>query len=157
MIDQLLDEIIKREGSKDTLDRAGRSKYGISEKYHPEAWKNGPPTLEMAKQIYFQIYFITPKLHLINPNYLQAQLMDFGVLSGPMVAIQHLQRALNIGVDGVIGPITLSVLGTQNPEVVNQKLVVSRGLMLARLVQKRPSDLQYLFGWLNRVFSFLRS
>lgn len=155
-MDQLLEEILRREGSKDTVDSAGRTKYGISEKYHPEVWKDGPPTREEAKSIYFDQYIVGPNIHKIEPDELRNQVADFGVHSGPPVAIKHLQKILSVQVDGILGPITLHALSHRNEEDVNQKLVVSRVLLLSRIVQKRPSDLKYLFGWINRALSFLR-
>lgn len=159
MIDDLLMEIIQREGIKDTNnpnDSGGRTKYGISEKYHPEAWAKGSPTLEQAKDIYFNLYVVKPNLHRIQPEWLMAQVVDFGVHSGPATAIKHLQKILNVKDDGIFGSQTEDALKTQNPSSINNRLVKSRVLMMSRLVQKRPKDLEFIFGWHNRALSFLR-
>ena len=159
MLEQLLDEIIHNEGKKETNrpnDSGGRTKYGISERWHPEEWVNGPPTLERAKEIYLHQYIIGPKIHMITPDYLMFQVADFGVPSGPAVAIRHLQRILNVDADGEIGPLTLEALSKRDPEKINNLLVKSRVLMFSRLVQKRPKDLENLYGWNQRAFSFLR-
>lgn len=159
MIDTLLDEIVAREGAKDTNDPAdsgGRTKYGISEKYHPEAWKDGPPTEEEAKDIFLKHYIIAPGIHKVTPDYLMNFVADIAVLSGPNTAIQQLQKALGVTVDGDLGPETLAALSSRNPEVTLVKLVKIRVLALVRLAQKRPKDLKWLFGWVTRSFSFLR-
>ena len=159
MIDALLEEILLREGSKDTNnpnDSGGRTKFGISEKWHPEAWRNGPPSRDEAKLIFLNQYVIQPGFPQVKPDYLMEQLVDFGVNSGPMVAIRKLQDILGVNVDGVLGPLTLKFLAKRNPEVLNALLVKSRVLMMARLVQKRPKDLAFLFGWQSRALSFLR-
>lgn len=158
-MDTLLDEIIKREGVKDTNnpnDSGGRTKFGISEKWHPEAWTNGPPTLEQAKTIYFDEYVVKPGFTKIQPEYLMAQLIDWGVNSGPTVAIQRFQKLLGVAQDGIIGPSTLQTLKLRNPETINNQLANERVLMLSRLVQKRPKDLEFLFGWVRRAQSFQR-
>lgn len=157
VFDTLINEIIQREGRKETNrknDSGGRTKYGISEKYHPEAWQNGPPTEEIAREIYLNQYVIRPGFHRVQPLYLMEQLVDFGVPSGPETAIMHLQRILNVPVDGQLGPITLDALSRRDPKIVNNKLVDSRLMMFARIVVKRPKDLENLVGWMNRALSF---
>lgn len=41
-----------------TVDAGGRTRYGIAEKYNPDLWKNGPPSLEDAKRAYINRYWI---------------------------------------------------------------------------------------------------
>ncbi len=156
----MIAEIIQRESVKDTdnpNDAGGRTKYGISSKWHPELWKDGPPTLKVAQDTYFQQYIVGPKIHLIAPDYLMIQVADFGVLSGPGTAIMHLQGLLNVKQDGDIGPATLEAIKARNPESLNNLLVIDRIFMLVRLAQKRPSDLSNLFGWVRRASTFLRT
>lgn len=159
VIHKLLDELIVREGVKDTNnphDPGGRTKYGISERAHPEAWKNGPPTRQVAEDIFFRMYMVKSGFIYTTPDFLAEQLIDWGVTSGPLLVTMELQRILRVPVDGKIGPITKGALAEQNAEVVNTKVVIAHVLMLGRLVQKRPSQLTFLFGWLTRALSFLR-
>lgn len=159
MLDALIMEIIDREGRKDTNnpnDSGGRTKYGISENAHPEAWVDGPPSLEVAKQIILLDYLVKPNIHRIQPDYLRDQVADFAVPSGPHIAIQHLQRLVGVDADGVLGPATFAALATRNPETIHTQLIDSRVLMFARLVQRRPKDLEFLYGWLRRALSFRR-
>lgn len=157
MIGTIIDDVIKREGAKDTNnpnDSGGRTKYGISEHWNPEAWKNGPPTLDQARAIYFAQYVTAPGFDKVQPSFLQEQLVDFGVLSGPMVAIQHVQKLMGLDSDGKLGPLTLATLLKREPTKLNNQLVDDRALTMARIVQKNPKDLEFLFGWLTRAFSF---
>ena len=52
----LIDDIIDREGgstlTNDPTDKGGRTKYGISEKSNPEAWKDGDVWRAQAPDIY---------------------------------------------------------------------------------------------------------
>jgi|6_EtaG_2_1085325.scaffolds.fasta_scaffold21331_4 lysozyme family protein len=156
-IDTLLEEIIAREGAKDTHspnDSGGRTKFGISQKWHPEAWEHGPPSREQAEQIYLEQYIINPGIHRIKPDFVQGQLVDYAVLSGPHRAIVALQNVLQIKEDGIIGPVTLGMLGTLDAREINNKLVDRRVLLMARLVQQRPKDLVWLFGWISRALKF---
>ncbi|PYV10095.1 MAG: hypothetical protein DMG23_08815 [Acidobacteria bacterium] len=34
-----------------TVDQGGRTRFGVSEKAHPEAWKNGPPSFDDALKL----------------------------------------------------------------------------------------------------------
>lgn len=160
MIEQLLNDIIQRESVKDTNnpnDSGGRTKYGISERWNPDAWKNGPPTLEQAKSIYLKLYIMDPGFLQIKSDFLFAQVVDFAVLSGPLVATQHLQKVLGVAQDGKLGPSTVAALDRANPTNINNLLVDDRVLMLDRVVQKHPTDLEFIFGWHSRALSFRRS
>ncbi len=155
--DTLLEEIIARESAKDTNDpndSGGRTKFGISQFWHPEAWEQGPPTKDIAKEIYTRDYVIRPKLHLVKPDFLMGQLVDYGVLSGPTRAVIALQHILGIKEDGIIGPVTLSKLQSRDAREVNNQIVDRRVLLMTRIVQQRPKDLQWLYGWIRRALKF---
>ena len=158
-MDDLLVELIEREGHRETNnpnDSGGRTKYGISERFHPQEWTNGPPTYERAKQFYFETFVVKPGFHRVQPDWLMEQLVDFAVNSGPSTAIKHFQRVLLTPDDGDLGPATLAALAKRNPTQVNNALVDSRILMFARLVQRRPKDLEFLYGWIRRALKFRR-
>lgn len=152
-----ISDLLRREGgnSNDPADAGGRTNFGISEKSNPEAWKDGKITEAEAREIYLTKYVKAPGFDKIAYPKLQAQLIDFGVNSGPHLAIQKLQALLNVEADGVLGPQTLAaILVREERELVNL-LVGERIKMLARLVQKRPSNLKFLFGWVTRSLEFL--
>lgn len=157
MVDQLIDEIIKRESSKDTNDPndpGGETKFGIAKRFHPEVWNPGPPTYQQAHDIYMVEYIVKPGFAKIDPAYIGNQLADWGVTSGPVTAIQHLQKVLSVTVDGVMGPATYLTISKRDPLELNNQLVDDHILFIDRLVQKRPSDVEYLFGWHTRALSF---
>lgn len=157
-IDKIISDVIDAEGGdKETNrpnDSGGRTKWGISERSNPEAWADGDVTEEEAREIYLRKYLKSPGFDRIPYIRLQHQLVDFGVLSGPEIAIKKLQEILRVDVDGVIGPQTLGALSDENWKEVNDKLVISRVRMLCRIVQRRPKDLENLVGWVNRAFEF---
>lgn len=155
--DQIINDIIKREGppTNDPTDKGGRTAYGISEKANPDAWKNGPPTAEQAKQIYLTKYVNGPGFDKIQDSKLQAQLVDMGVNSGPSIAIQKLQVIVGVPQDGKLGPATLQALASMSPTVVNTHLVIERVKLIGRIVSKNPSQVKFLNGWLDRALQFL--
>lgn len=160
-VDKLIDDIIQREGgaktTNDPKDKGGRTQYGISEKSFPEAWKDDKVTEQEAREIYLTKFVIGPGFSKIPPSHakIQSILVDWGVNSGPVIAIQNLQRLLVVPVDGVFGPGTLAALIAADPQLLAAKLCRSRVQMIARVVQKNPSQLKFLTGWLDRALSFI--
>lgn len=160
-IDKLITDIENREGgdkvTNDPLDKGGRTQYGISEKSFPEAWKDGKVTEQEAREIYLNKFVIGPGFNKIPASHskVQAILVDWGVNSGPIIAIQHLQRLLVVKVDGIFGPGTLAALIAAEPNILAAKLCRERVQMIARVVQKNPSQVKYLAGWLDRAISFI--
>jgi lysozyme family protein len=155
----IIDAILVAEGgaiaTNDPSDRGGRTQYGISEKSHPGAWADNHVTEEEARAIYMQKYVIKPGFDKINDQRLRHFLVDFAVNSGPGIAIQYLQRAVNTKVDGVLGPKTAEAANQTEPRSLVTRLVAERVKMAGRIVTKDPSQLKFLNGWLNRFLDFI--
>lgn len=152
----IIDDLLRREGAptNDPTDRGGRTQFGISETSNPEAWQDGKVTEAEARAIYERKYLVGPGFDKIVFTPLREQLVDFGVTSGPQLAISNLQTTLGVNPDGILGPNTLSHI-PQDTRRVNNELVAARIRMIGRLVQKNPSQLKFLSGWLNRALEFL--
>lgn len=157
-------KLIEREGgfSNNPLDHGGATKYGITQQ--TLSWyRKGPVTvedvrnlsLEEAKAIYNKRYVDGPGFDKVPQGMVQSNLVDFGVMSGPHIAISNLQEALQVEVDGVLGPKTLAALAQSDLTALNISLCKKRCLMAARLCKKDPSQLAFLLGWLQRFFSFI--
>lgn len=155
-VSDIISNEIKIEGAptNDPADKGGRTAFGISEKSNPSAWANGAPTEAMARAIYQQKYVTGPGFDKIEDSGLQSQLVDYGVNSGPMIAIQKLQAIVGVEVDGVLGPATLAAIPSF-PNL-NNLLVGARIRMIGKIVQKNPSQLKYLEGWLDRALQFVK-
>jgi lysozyme family protein len=161
LMDDIINQVIQREGgSKATNkpnDPGGRTQYGISEKSNPEAWADGKVTEEEAREIYLKKYIKGPGFDKIPATHGRVQnlLIDYGVNSGPGVAIQKLQAILGLPEDGSFGPKTLEALVAADPTKVNNQLVAARVKMICKVVQKRPQQLSDLFGLVSRALEFL--
>ena len=158
--DDIVDDIMEREDRTGTgvvtVDAGGLTQYGIAKKYNPEAWADGKVTEEEAREIYERKYVNAPGFNQIRDGALRAQLVDYGVNSGPMVAIMKLQAIVGASVDGVLGPQTLGLLALLDARAVSLELVKTRVKMIGRLVVANPKlNLQFLNGWLNRALEFL--
>lgn len=159
-----VDKIIEREGGfvHDPYDRGGATKYGITQA--TLSWWLGRPatiedvrtlSVEVARAIYEKRYILGPGFDKLPQGVLQSNLIDFGVMSGPILAISHLQEVLGVQPDGVIGPETLAALMAASHAAVNRQIVMRRCLMAARLCKKDPNQVRFLVGWLTRFFQFL--
>lgn len=136
--DQILEAILNREGrfSDATADRGRSTAWGISSRFHPEAWKNGPPAREIAKAIYAHDY-LAP-FEPVEPIALRAQVVDIAVNSGVSTA-----RAL------------LSLASAQTDRPVAVQLVAERLKHYGRIVQVDASQAVFFAGWVNRACEFL--
>lgn len=158
-LEKIIRDVIATEGNQqltnDPADTGGKTIGGISEKWNPEAWKDGPPSPEKQREIYMQKYVLGPGFDKIADKALQAQLVDFGVNSGPAVAIKKLQKVLAVTEDGVLGPQTLAALKQTHPDDVNNCLVAERVRMIGKIVSNNPTQLRFINGWLDRAVQFL--
>ena len=116
-------------------------------------------TAEVATAIYRTLYFDNHRIGLL-PDEIEEQVFDFGVNSGPGVAIGALQECLSLTNDGKIGPKTVAAaIVACKPDggrVLNLKLAKWRVMMLARIVRRDPSQVIFLGGWLKRALEFAR-
>lgn len=164
-----IDEIIQREGgskeTNDPSDSGGRTKYGISEKAHPEAWADGDVSYAEARTIYQKVYVLAEHFNLIKDQTLFHQVVDFGVLHGADTAARLLQQLAGAVVDGKIGPNSIEAIegypagklfGVVVPGSVLLNLAFrdARVLYDATLAKRRPKDLKYLLGWIRRAQEF---
>ena len=152
-----IDKIIENEGgySNDPADAGGRTNYGISERSNPGAWADGKVTEAEAREIYERKYLISTGIIKIQDPYLQVQMLDFCVNSGPGPAITKLQAILGVDVDGVIGPQTLAAVAALDPAYINNQLVAARVRMIGKIVSKNVSQVKWINGWLDRALQFL--
>lgn len=107
-------------------------------------------TEDQAKQIYKEVYWKNIQGDLINSQAVANIFLDGHVNMGTN-GIKVMQRELGVEADGVVGPITLSVLNTSAPVVVFNGYKDSRELYYKELAEKKPKMNVFLKGWLNRI------
>ena len=98
-------------------DSGGRTMHGLSEKWFPEAWEDGPPTLSVARLIYREHFWLPLRCNLLNSQNIANELFDTAVNIGLHKAVVILQQSINmlrgdddvppLTEDGRIGPLTL--------------------------------------------------
>ena len=168
-MEDFIDIIIRNEGGEketnDPSDSGGRTKYGISEKSHPEAWADGDVSYWEAREIYERIYILSEHFDLIPDETLKHQVIDFGVTAGPDTAAHLLQQIVGVTIDGNIGPKTINAIvnypagklfGVMVPGIVLLNLAFrdARTIFYVTLAKKRPKDLKYVLGWVKRAQEF---
>lgn len=177
-IDQLLDELIAREGgySNNPADKGGETMYGITRVTARAHGYNGAMRelpKATAKGIYHDIYWTVPGFNLVAmvlPT-VGEELFDTGVNMGPARAAMMLQRALNVlnrgdqdypnlEVDGRIGKMTLYALNKfivrrgkdKAASVLLKMLNAQQAVRYMEIAEKNPSQEAFMFGWVdNRV------
>jgi lysozyme family protein len=135
---EIIEAILRREGVYDDNpnDPGGKTAYGISIVYHPEAWSNGRPTRDAAIAIYKRDY-LAP-FASIEPVTLKAQVVDI---------------AVNCGVTAARGMLAMAQQQTKRP--VSVQLVIERLKHYGRKVKASPSKAEFIGGWINRSVEFL--
>jgi lysozyme family protein len=158
--------MIKHEGvySNDFCDTGGETKYGISNRQYPNI-NIEKLTLQQAKEIYYNDFFINPGLHKLEDcdEEIIVRTFDFGVNAGTTNAIKILQRSARIighklQDDGVIGEKTISVFQeTSEKYSLKKMLVIAAFVSMAdayyrQIVISYPKNKKFLDGWLNRIY-----
>lgn len=161
--DNILTDLIRREGgfSHFPQDRGGATKYGITQTTLAH-WRGHAVTVEdvknltedEAKEIYQSLYIIQPGFHRL-PDPLCGLIVDYGINSGPAVAVKALQEALGTPADGILGPKTLALVMASDLQAITNAVCKKRIMMLARIVRRDPSQLIFLAGWLSRTLEFI--
>jgi lysozyme family protein len=151
-----LDDEIRREGglTNDPTDKGGLTNFGISQRANPDI-DVAHLTHEGARAIYIRKYIDGPGFGQLAPSRLRDQLIDFGITSGPHLAITKLQLVLGVEADGVLGPATMAALRIRDSRIVNNQLLAKRVQMIADLVAKAPAQVKFVRGWISRALDFL--
>ena len=165
-VEQILKGVLNREGwptyAVHPNDRGGPTKGGITLRTL-ESWRQRRCTRaelqrlteDEALAILSRRYAEANGIQRVADLGLRTQLIDDAVLSGPFIAVKDLQAALDVVVDGIIGPKTLAAIDTAGSHAVGLRLAVERSMRLCRHVVKNPDQAVFLVGWMKRCLSFI--
>lgn len=145
--DQAFEAVIGHEGGyiDDPRDSGGETKFGISKRQYPHLdIKN--LTLEQAKAIYRADYWSRVRGDELSFPAALA-LFDYAVNSGVETAIRSAQKALDLKVDGILGPVTFARIDNSEPEDFVAALQAERLLSLIQLT----SFSTFGRGWTRRI------
>jgi len=157
--DRAMKFVFKWEGgySNHPSDPGGETNFGIAKRSHPDVdIKN--LTEEGAKEIYRKAYWDKIKGDDL-PEEVAVALMDYAVNSGVDRAAKAIQRLVHVGVDGQIGPNTISAVQTAATLLGNkrvaQNIVMERSDFLCGLVANKPEMAVFMKGWMRRTHSLM--
>lgn len=129
----------------DVDDPGGATKFGIDQRSHPDV-DIRHLTEAQAKDIYRREYWKRVRAGDM-PEKLGMVVMDIAVNNGSGRAAKWLQEAVNVTVDGVIGPKTIAAAGVFVEQSI--KALLDRREQFYRDIAKGRKA-KFLKGWLNR-------
>jgi lysozyme family protein len=133
------------------VDPGGATNMGIEQRDMP----NTPIrdlTVDQAK-IYYQETYWKPFYSLITSQAVASKLFDMGVLFGVGTAIKNLQAALDVAMDDVFGPETLSAVNAAAPGSLLVKFQAELNAHVRAIVAGNPKLSVFQHGWQNRINS----
>ncbi len=106
---------------------------------------------DRSKSIYRRKYWDAVKVEEL-PEAMRYSVFDAAVNSGPSQAVQWLQEALDVGVDGKIGPITISA--AKKADAVRAAILINA--LRLDFMTSLPTWGAFGKGWARRIVSNLR-
>ncbi|HMV08184.1 MAG TPA: glycosyl hydrolase 108 family protein [Cyclobacteriaceae bacterium] len=148
------------------LDRGGPTKYGVILSVWQEHGhdKDGDGDIDaedikklsegdakyIAKKIFWD-YFLAD---LILNQSLAEFIVDWGYNSGRKTVAKIVQRVVKATVDGIVGPQTVTAINCADQELLFNALKIERKVFLNAIIKRRPDQIVFYDGWMNRVNSF---
>ena len=159
--EDLLRAILEREGSTYTNtpgDRGGPTKFGVTQAALA-AYRGRPVTPNEVRdltesealEVYRKDYIALPGFDRIASEDLRGVLVDFGVHSGPSVAIKALQMVMGIRADGVLGPLTYREANGQPGRPLAIRVACERLRLLGKIMAADSTQAKFASGWIRRV------
>lgn len=152
-----IDFVLEMEGGEQAennpADPGGLTKFGISQKAYPNM-DIANLTREEAEGLYRHDYWTPCKCDELPRPYAIA-LFDSAVNQGVKVATRIMQIALEVEVDGVIGPETIAAAHAAKPRRI-RIMLAERLAAYARLMAEKPNLLVFARNWSHRVLSLAR-
>lgn len=146
--------------SNDPSDPGGETQYGISRRYWPQYWKNGPPTLNAAYEFYHSRFWSKMRGDEIMDERVAVEIFDTAVNIGIDRAVKIVQNCAivvggaRIADDGDFGPVTLRAVNSCcTINRVETFLHYLNGAQLGYYIEKwhdNPRLRKYVNGWRNR-------
>lgn len=162
--DQAISVVLRHEGGfvNNPDDPGLITNYGISQ-VQLSKWRNQPVTpadmidltIDQAKALYKTHYWDLLRLDSLKSDLLATLILDMAVLRGPGRVVQDLQSILGIHMDSIMGPVTIETLNVQTEREIGVKFLQACELAFVFIVQGKPTQVEFLAGWISRCHSLL--
>jgi lysozyme family protein len=150
-------------GNKNSEGILVGTKYGVTPGTYEQTFGKIPTaddiknlTIEQFQIVLKKYYWDRWKADEIENQSVANILVDFVWGSGSF-GIVIPQGILKVVSDGVVGPKTIEALNSQNQAEFFQKVKDSRIEFVKNIVKRKPSQIKFLQGWLNRINSYVFS
>ena len=152
--DQAIQAVLEREGGlvNDPDDSGGLTKYGISQRTHPDLDISNL-TKDQAAQIYKADYWDKLNLDQIHDVKLSAAIFDTAVNMGISAAAKLAQTLVGVDVDGKIGPYSLAAINAIPGHYLLPLYLLERIDAYIEICYHDPGQKKFLPGWISRVLS----
>ena len=148
------------------LDKGGPTKYGVIlsvwQQYGYD--KDGDGDIDeddirqlteedakyIAKKIFWD-YFLADR---ITNQSLAEFIVDWGYNSGRKTVVEKVQALLKLPIDGITGEQTLRAINDANQQAFFNALKIARTVFLNNIIKRRPDQIVFYKGWMNRINSF---
>ncbi len=179
VLDDIIEGIMLREGTAFTdrpADRGGPTCCGVTLATYAayraplattiEDLKKLTPTT--ARPVYQHVFIEAPGFKQIMDPELAALMVDAGVQHGVENAIEMLQRAVGVTVDGHLGPISLAAVNADEPRSLRALICGARIRLYGLIISHDPKlgdavkagyrlQAENAFGWGNRIAQFVET
>lgn len=133
----------------DPDDTGGETKFGVAKSANPEL-NIATLTYAQAKEIYKRNYWVKCRCGELTEK-LATHVFDAAVNHGTTTAIKMLQRAVNVSDDGLLGPKTIAAIQALPEKQVVYFFIQHRRNFYLKIVERNPSQMKFLKGWMNRL------
>lgn len=137
-------------------DPGGETKYGISKRVYPHLDITSL-TREEAGMILKRDYYDALRLSEVQDDSVRWKLLDMAVNMGQLRAKLYAQRALNVDVDGIFGPATMTALNLIAPARIMMRLIDICVTHYTNIVTRNPAKVVFLAGWMKRAVKRLEA
>ena len=105
------------------------------------------------EKIMKDLYWDRVKGDEIENQSLAEIIADWAVNSG-LTGVMKMQEVVGCKPDGIVGPITLSLINTSDAEQLFDRLWKARQQYYINIVKRNPKKKVFMNGWMNRLNSF---
>lgn len=162
--ESLFPHILQSEGvvfENDPVDTAGATKFGLItddlKVYHKDQSKTWEDvknlTQDEAFKIYKKLYWDYFKADEIKNDSLAHFIVDGAINQGKPTITKYLQQICGVNADGIFGNQTLAAVNNHDAKDLFDQLKQKRIDKYHRIVEKNPSQVKFIKGWLRRVNS----
>lgn len=141
-------------------DKGGPTCCGITLKVYQQYYGEGKTKEELRDIKYGEFchimkdgYWDKVKGDKIDNQSLAELMADWCVNSG-LSAVRKMQEIIGCKPDGIVGPITLSLINSSDAESLFERIWNARHQHYINIVKRSPSQKVFMNGWMNRLNSF---